>query len=499
MRLVSRYLLRRLAAPFGYALAALTGFMLLNQIGKQFDLLAGKGLPWSAIAEVFVLSLPFILAITIPLSVLVAVLYTMSHLAADNEITALRSGGLSLRQIGAPVLLWAAGMAVLNFAFVDQVLPRTNARLRALLFDIARKRPTFQLHEQVINPIPSSSFFLRAARIDQATGGLRNVVVYDVGAPGGRRIIAADSGVMTTSGHGHDLVLTFYHGTVQDIRQGDSAEIRLTDFRENRVRVRDVFDSLQRSDHEIRGEREMSVCEMEGVLRESRRDLAQARADQAALLRRDLLFLLDQPDDPTPPPAATPAVHGYCAVVGGAGKLVTRALGRTPGAGPPAQPPGAGAGPPSWAPSGGRISFLSTAGQVGSIGQRAQLATREAGRYTVEIEKKFAISLACIPFALVALVLALRFPRAGMGLVLGGGMAVFSIFYVGLIGGEALADRGYITPFTAMWSPDLVLAVLGLLGVVLVERQSGSARGGDWEEVAEWFRGLGRRVRRRPG
>ncbi|HET8762311.1 MAG TPA: LptF/LptG family permease, partial [Gemmatimonadales bacterium] len=64
MRRLTRYVLGRLVAPFGFALAALTGFMLLNQVARQFSKLAGKGLDWKVIAEVFVLALPFILALT---------------------------------------------------------------------------------------------------------------------------------------------------------------------------------------------------------------------------------------------------------------------------------------------------------------------------------------------------------------------------------------------------------------------------------------------------
>ena len=40
--------------------------------------------------------------------------------------------------------------------------------------------------------------------------------------------------------------------------------------------------------------------------------------------------------------------------------------------------------------------------------------------------------------------MALRFPRGGMGLVIGGGLVVFSIYYVGLIAGESLGNRGIV-------------------------------------------------------
>ena len=74
VRILSRYLLRQHIAPLVFALAALTSLMLLNQIAKQFANLIGKGLPAHIIIEVFVLSVPFIVAVTLPMAVLVAVL-----------------------------------------------------------------------------------------------------------------------------------------------------------------------------------------------------------------------------------------------------------------------------------------------------------------------------------------------------------------------------------------------------------------------------------------
>src|SRR2546425_3279742 len=72
VRTLSRYLLRQHLAPLGFALATLTALMLLNQIAKQFGSLVGKGLPWGVIVEVFVLSIPFIVAVTLPMAVVVA-------------------------------------------------------------------------------------------------------------------------------------------------------------------------------------------------------------------------------------------------------------------------------------------------------------------------------------------------------------------------------------------------------------------------------------------
>ena len=154
-------------------------------------------------------------------------------------------------------------------------------------------------------------------------------------------------------------------------------------------------------------------------------------------------------------------------------------------AAPDVAPPGP-APAPAAAPTG--APRLSDNGTIASIADREANATRRANRYRVEIHKKWSLSFASIPFVLIAVAMALRFPRGGMGLVLGGGMFVYSVFYVGLTAGETLADRGYASPALAMWSPNIVLGALALIGLLLVHRGGGTSRGGELADLLRLFR-----------
>jgi lipopolysaccharide export system permease protein len=492
VRLLNRYLLRQLTAPFIFALAALTSLMLLSQVAKKFGALVGKGLPWTVIGEVFALSLPFIIAMTLPMAVLLAVLYSFSHLAADNEITAMRASGISVYQVLKPVLIWGVCMAAFNFAFVDQVLPRSNARLRSLLIDIGRKKPTFELREQVINEVPPSQYFLRASRIDAATGRLRGVTIYDVGSEASRRIIYADSGSMAYAEGQTDLSLRLYDGSIHQYRPAEPTRFQLTYFSVNDIRVKNVYDQLERNTSEsIRGDREMSTCEMLDVIRDARQQREEARSDRADLVVNDLRILLSLPVLPNQPPRpATSPAPGYC---GWLKSLQTLIIPKTAQAQSNAQ-----ARPPKSPISASPRVRLSTWSEVAAAADRVREADRRGDRYAVEVHKKWAISLACISFVIIGIVMALRFPRAGIGLVIGGGLAVFAIHYVGLTAGESLADRGHLSPWVAMWAPNILLTILGLLGLVRVSRESGTTRGGDFQEILDAVRHLFRRRRASP-
>src|SRR2546427_797175 len=250
VRTISRYLLRQHVAPLGFALAALTSLMLIQQVAKQLSGLLGKGLPPGVIAEVFVLSLPFIVAVTLPMAVLVAVLHVFTRLAGDNEMTALQAGGVSVARVVAPVLAGATGVALLSFLWNDQLLPRTNHELRTLQVDIARKKPSLTLKEQVINEVVPGQTFLRASRIDGNTNKLKDVTLYDLSDAERRRIIRADSGRMAYSAGGRDLFLTLMDGGIEEVNRTDPTQFNRTFYSTNRMRVSGVGNIFIQTEHD---------------------------------------------------------------------------------------------------------------------------------------------------------------------------------------------------------------------------------------------------------
>jgi lipopolysaccharide export system permease protein len=479
VRILTRYLLRQHAAPLGFALTALTALLLLNQIAKQLGNLVGKGLPWSVIVEVFVLSVPFIVAMTLPMAVLVAVLHTMSRLAADHEITAMTASGISVGRIARPVLAGGAAVALCSFLLNDQLLPRSNHRLRTLLVDIQRTKPSFTLKEQVINEVVPGQFFLRAARIDQATNRLRDVTIYDLGDVDRRRIITADSGHMAYTPGQTDLYLTLLEGDIQEVRRGEDAQFNRTFFHTNRVRVKGVSNQLVLTEEDTyRGDREMTICEMQQVVSAARDDARTARRDANATVTQDLRRLAGLAPAPAQSQASDSAAGGvYCGLLRQLGRwlLPAEVKAQTPAPRPP---------PP-------RVTFGVTAGE----NQRVDGARRRAAIYQVEINKKLAIASACFVFALIGVPLALRFPRGGAGLVIGTSVIVFAIYYVGLIGGEDLGDRLIVSPFLAMWAPNLLFGIVGTAGLWATRRASPAARGGGWSDLRDAIVGWLRRRR----
>jgi lipopolysaccharide export system permease protein len=115
--------------------------------------------------------------------------------------------------------------------------------------------------------------------------------------------------------------------------------------------------------------------------------------------------------------------------------------------------------------------------------QQARFLMRSVTEKKVEVHKKYAISFACIVFVLLGAPLAVRFPRGGVGMVVTASVVIFAIFWTSLIGGETLADEGYVNPALAMWLPNLILLPLGIVLVRRISSQVATARAGGWDDL----------------
>lgn len=120
---------------------------------------------------------------------------------------------------------------------------------------------------------------------------------------------------------------------------------------------------------------------------------------------------------------------------------------------------------------------------LAATSQMAQ-ARESLDSLAVEIQKKFALSFACFVFVLFGPPIALRFPRGGVGVTLGVSIVVFGLYYICLMAGEALADKGRLPAIVAMWAANIIFTVVGVILLWRIESTVDSSRGGG---IREWF------------
>lgn len=456
MSILTRYLLRAHIGPFVFALSVLTGLLLINTVARRFEELAGKGLPIAVIGEVLLLSLPHILALTVPMAVLVAVLYALSQLVAENEITALKASGVNPLRLVVPLLVCGTiffwGMVYFN----DRILPETNHALKNLLIDISRKSPTLELREQVVNEIRTgdrrSRYYLQAGRIDPATNRLQDVVIYDLSAPARDRTIYADRGRMAFCPDQVDLFLFLQDGKINEVNKRRPDQFQRIFFEEFRIRMEGVGNQLERSSESLfRSDREMTLAMLSASVRERERELGEVRDELKTEVVEAVRYALD-----------------------GKHKVAQRedAAGAEPRRGLRTATPRPGRDEAS-------IDAMTrrTGTHVEALASRAKSLQRRIDAYNVEYHKKYAIAFACLMFVLIGPPLALRFSRGGVGPVIAISLGIFAVYYVMLIGGENLGKDGHMSPFWAMWLANVIGLALGLWGLARISRIRGTNRG----------------------
>jgi len=490
--ILARYILREHVGPFLFGFTVITLIFLLNLMFRELSRMLSKGLPWHVVAEFFVLNLAWIVALAVPMAVLMATLMAFGRLAADNEITAMKASGISLYRVITPVLISACLVTAAMIWFNNEVLPDMNHRARLLAGDIARKQPGVSIEPGVwYDRLPNYGLLVQSLEDSVRAGNrqtgitmARNMIISDHTDPERSRTLSARRGYMELSSQLGALVLTLFDGEMQEIDIRKPEEFRRVLFTKHvlAIAVDDMF--LHRSESEYRGDREKSAQQMRLEIVANRRQIAENGSLINEYVARDLHRL-------------TGATFGI------AGKVVDSLLAQTPASWRENQnnapnplndlPQNVRVNLPLPRPAPTPISGKSTTLQLNKIkpdsvlakerrerGQRLmqnsrqtlsnidnQLAVnhsfeRSAKSLQVEVHKKYSIPVASLVFVIIGAPLGFMARRGG--LAAGGGLSLgfFLIYWAFLIGGEDLADRQYISPFTAMWAANFVVGAFGL-------------------------------------
>lgn len=461
MKILTRYVIRAHIGPFLFAFSALTGLIFLNAVAQRLDDLAGRGLGLLVIGEFFLLSLPHVVALTFPMSILVATLYAFSELTGGNEVAAMASGGIHPGRLMVPLVVVGVALGGTVYFFNDQVLPEANHRLSSLLTDIGSKSPTFQLREEVINEIHTDDdtrYFLRASTIDPQTNELADVTIFDLSQAGESRTISAKHGRMAWTADLRDLVLTLEDGVVYEVSDARPGMFQRLRYETQVLPLSGVSQDLERQTGGSRSDREMTVRMLQVEVDNSLSQL-QAVEDETLAASKQAVEIavrgLPESELVAPPPVTD--------------DVVDAAL--TSGAGLP--------------PTGLEREI---AGMARINRARADVYRLSAAQKLVEMHKKYAISFACILFVLLGPPLAMRFPQGGLGMVIAASVGIFFVYWMGLIGGERFADQGQVNPVIAMWASNVALLLSALFFLWNVGDRISTNRGSAWSELVARFR-----------
>ncbi len=159
------------------------------------------GIPFNIALMIVLLSIPQVIVMAIPMSVLFSTVMTLNRLSLSSEITVMRSCGIGLNRIAKPIFIFAAAMALLTFAINEMVVPVTNSQSKILAVwalgqkNIPNGKQNFTFKDS------KDGMIKRLFYVDKCEENtLKNVSVVDFSEPGDIRIIQAQSGKTSPAG-----------------------------------------------------------------------------------------------------------------------------------------------------------------------------------------------------------------------------------------------------------------------------------------------------------
>ncbi|MBI5711755.1 MAG: LptF/LptG family permease [Candidatus Eisenbacteria bacterium] len=434
MRLLRSYILRQHLVPLLLGFGVVTFILEMDVLFDYLDLVVNRGVAPGVVLQLFVLSLGYIVALSVPCSVLVAVLMTFGRLSQDNEINALRASGVNLASVLIGPLAAAVALAAALTLFNNHVLPESNHAFANLLIDIGRMRPTVKLQEGVfVTDFPGYNLLVQS--VNGRTNEMRGVTIYQLNAGGPPTTILAKRGYLSYTPDGRTAVLELKDGEIHEIpaEEGGSRRYRRLVFKTHVIHIAGAGGVLERTVRDSRSDREMSardlIHERDRVLEQYRMS-ARLHAERLQIFGLTRRALAELEAGPVP---WRERIAGLWGALAGREDPLERLAREKPA--------------------------VRTELELWRL-ERDALRRRAAG-LSVEIQKKFSLPAACVVFVLIGAPLGMRVRRAGPAVAFVS-VAFFLFYYLCLVGGEELANRLLLPPWLAMWLPNIVLGLWGL-------------------------------------
>jgi lipopolysaccharide export system permease protein len=211
-----RYIFREMLPPFGINLVFFSFIFLMTQIIQIMNMVVNHRVGLSVIGWMILYTLPFFMEFIIPMSIMMSVLLTFLRLSGDNEILALKNGGLSVYNLLPPVILFCLIGAILTASTALYGLPWGRMSIKMLTtqvattnFDIGFKERTF------IDSFKDVMLYVN--KMDAKTRTVSDVFIEDHRTQDAVITVVAPKGQMDSNPDTHQFLLRLYDGTINQV------------------------------------------------------------------------------------------------------------------------------------------------------------------------------------------------------------------------------------------------------------------------------------------
>lgn len=150
MHVIPRYITAQIGKYFTIVTALVAIVYITVDFFEKIDNFMEAGVPLSKAFTYFICKIPFILAQTIPVCVLLSVLIAFGLMIRNNEIIAIQAGGGSIYYLVKPVLILGFFFTILLFILSEMIVPVTMEKANRIWLNDVRKESSVITREKNI-------------------------------------------------------------------------------------------------------------------------------------------------------------------------------------------------------------------------------------------------------------------------------------------------------------------------------------------------------------
>ncbi|MFE3849285.1 LptF/LptG family permease [Flavobacterium sp. LB3P45] len=147
MKILDKYLLKTFLTTFTTVFVILFFIFILQTIWLFISELAGKDLDFPMIIKFLAFSMPRIIPLVLPLSVLLASIMTFGDLSENYELAAMKSAGVSLKRAMQSLTVFILLLSIIAFFFSNNVIPFAEYKFINFRKNIAQAKPALAITE----------------------------------------------------------------------------------------------------------------------------------------------------------------------------------------------------------------------------------------------------------------------------------------------------------------------------------------------------------------
>lgn len=392
---------------------------LINQVLLFAEDILSRGADFISVMKLLFYSLPTIVAITIPFSVLAAALMTSSRQNSDNEFLASSTLGIKPLWLYIPFILIGIGTAIGAFYLNDWSMPRAALGFKRVYAELIRKSAKIELTPYSIKKYGDN---LLVTGPSSEKGQIQNILIIDQKAGYDASTVTADNVGIRFSDDSLDAILSMENVTEEKkLQNGSGGDFSITQAESATMWIQI---QEQMANYSTTAPSEMSLSALARRIREKEQKLS-IRLEENKSQQNTALDKL--------------RLEYNNLMAGQSGDMSVTAQGR----------PGADA----LIPALGAIKTL----------RNQKINDTSLQIYRLEYQKKFVIPSACFFFAFLAFPLGIGSKRAGRTAGFGLALLLSVIYWALLFIGQTLGYRQNFNPILAMWLPNLIMFFAAIL------------------------------------